>query len=88
MPVTKSAQKALRKERRRRARNRVYKVKMKILIKEVRSLIAEKKTEEARNILPRLYKILDKSAKVGVIKKNTASRKKARITKVVNKLEG
>lgn len=86
MPVTKSAQKALRKEKRRRARNRIYKEKMKTLVKETKSLIEEKKTEEARKILPRLYKILDKSAKVGVIKKNTASRKKARITKLLNKL--
>ena len=88
MPVTKSAQKALRKEGRRRARNRIYKEKMKTLVKKVKGLIEEKKTEEVRKILPQLYKILDKSAKVGVIKKNTASRKKARITKRVNKLEG
>ena len=86
MPVTKSAQKALRKEKRRRARNRIYKEKMKTLVKETKGLIEEKKTEEARKILPRMYKILDKSAKVGVIKKNTASRKKARITKLLNKL--
>ena len=59
---------------------------MKTLVKETKGLIEENKTEEARNILPRLYKILDKSAKVGVIKKNTASRKKARITKLLNKL--
>ena len=88
MPVTKSAQKALRKEKTRRARNRVYKVKMRTLIKEVKGLVAEKKTEEARNLLPRLYKIVDKSAKVGVIKKNTAARNKSRLTKLVNRPEG
>ena len=85
MPITKSAKKALRQNIRRKARNLVYKKKMKALIKEVRVLVLEKKTEEAKKLLPQVYKILDKTAKVGVIKKNTASRKKSRITKLVNK---
>jgi len=84
MPITKSAQKALRQNIRRKARNLVYKKKIKDLIKEVRSLVSEKKIEEAKKLLPQVYKILDKSAKVGVIKKNTASRKKSRITKLLN----
>ena len=85
MPITKSAKKALRQNMRRRIRNLSYKKKMKNLIKEVRSLVAGKKIEEAKKILPQIYKILDKTAKVNVIKKNTASRKKSRITKLVNK---
>ncbi len=86
MPVTKSAKKALRQNLRRRKRNLLYKKKMKRLIKEVKILVSEKKTEEAKKLLPGVYKILDKAAKVGVIKKNTASRKKSRITNSVNKL--
>lgn len=85
MPITKSAKKALRQNIRRRARNIVYKNKIKDLIKRTRSLVLENKLEEAKKLLPRLYKALDKAAKVGVIKKNTASRKKARITKLFNK---
>jgi len=84
MPITKSAKKALRQNIRRRAKNLVYKKKMKDLIKKVRGLVGEKKIEEAKNLLPQVYKILDKSAKVGVIKKNTAGRKKSRITKLLN----
>jgi small subunit ribosomal protein S20 len=41
--------------------------------------------EEAKKLLPQVYKILDKAAKVGVIKKNTAARKKSRITKLITK---
>ena len=41
--------------------------------------------EEARKLLPRVYKLLDKAAKTGLIKKNTASRKKSRITKLISK---
>jgi len=85
MPITKSAKKAVRQNVKRKARNLIYKKKMKNLIKEVRSLVIEKKIEEAKKLLPKVYKILDKAAKVNVIKKNTASRKKSRITKLVNK---
>ena len=85
MPITKSAKKSLRQSLKRKKRNLTYKNKMKELTKKVRSLTAEKKIEEAKKILPQLYKTLDKSAKVGVIKKNTASRRKSRITKSLNK---
>ncbi|MDD5750258.1 MAG: 30S ribosomal protein S20 [Candidatus Pacebacteria bacterium] len=85
MAVTKSAQKALRQNIRRKKRNIKRKTEMKSTVKEVRSLIAEKKFAEAKALLPRLYKTLDKTAKVGTIKKNTASRKKSRLTKSLNK---
>ena len=85
MPITKSAKKALRQSLKRRKRNLVYKNKIKELTKKVISLAAEKKIEEAKKNLPQLYKILDKSAKVGIIKKNTASRKKSRITKLLDR---
>lgn len=85
MPITKSAKKALRQNIRRRERNLVYKNKMKSLIKEVRTLVLEKKIEEAKKLLPQIYKILDKAAKVGIIKKNTTSRKKSRLTKLINR---
>lgn len=85
MPITKSAKKALRQNIKRRAGNLAYKNKMKKLLKEARKLVLEKKIEEAKKLLPQVYKILDKSAKVGVIKKNTASRKKARITRIINR---
>ncbi len=85
MPITKSAKKALRQNVRRRARNLVYKKKIKDLIKKVRGLVSEKKIEEAKKLLPQIYKTLDKAGKVGVIKKNTASRKKSRLTKLANK---
>ena len=85
MPITKSAKKALRQNLRRKKRNLVYKNKVKDLIKEVRFLVSQKKINEAKNLLPQVYKVLDKAAKVGVTKKNTASRKKSRITKLVFK---
>ena len=64
MPITTSAKKALRQNIRRRTRNLVYKNKIKKLIKEVRTLVLEKKIEEAKKLLPQVYKTLDKAAKV------------------------
>ncbi len=85
MPITKSAKKALRQSLKRRAINNIYRRKIKSLIKEIKFLISEKKIKEANALLPKIYKALDKAAKVNVIKKNTASRKKSRITKLINK---
>ncbi len=83
MPITKSAKKALRQNLKRKRENLIYKRKMKSLLKEVKNLVSQKKTKEAKEILSQVYKILDKSAKRGIIKKNTASRKKSRIVKLI-----
>ncbi len=85
MAITKSAKKALRQNAKRREKNLVYKNKIKSLIKETRALVLAKKIQEAKSKLPELYQALDKAAKVGVIKKNHASRTKSRLTKLVEK---
>lgn len=84
MPITKSAKKSLRQNIKRRKRNIQRKKKLKDLIQEAKNLVAEKKIAEAKKLLPQIYKALDKTAKVGMFKKNTASRKKSRITKFIN----
>lgn len=83
MPITKSAKKALKQSLRKRRENLIYKRKIKKLLKEVRVLLSQKKIEEAKKLIPQLYKALDKGAKIGVIKKNTAARKKSRIVKCI-----
>jgi len=85
MPITKSAKRALRKSEKRRTRNLQRMKKIKSHLKEVRNLVSQKKIEEAQKLLPQVYKILDKAAKTGLIKKNTASRKKSRIAKAILK---
>lgn len=85
MAITKSAKKALKQSKRRNIRNVEKKDALKKLIKEARFLISEKKFDEAQKLLPAVYKALDKTAKVGVIKKNTADRKKSRIARALNK---
>jgi len=85
MPVIKSAKKALRKSKKRKAVNVAKNRKLKSLLKKAQTLVAGKKTEEAKKLLPQIYKILDKAAKTKLIKKNTASRKKSRITRLIAK---
>lgn len=83
MPITKSAKKALRQSYKRRVFNLRRKNKMKELVKQFKELIAGDKKSEAQSLLSRVYKAIDKAAKRGVIKKNTASRKKSRLTKAL-----
>lgn len=86
MPITKSAKKALRQSKKRRTENIVRKEALKKVIKEFRGLLGEKKIEEAKKMLAGVYKVLDKSTKTNIIKANTASRIKARLTRGLNKL--
>jgi small subunit ribosomal protein S20 len=87
MPIIQSAKKSLRKNDKRKLRNLKQKNKMKELLKKFQLLISEKKIEEAKSLLPQIQKSLDKAAKKNIIKKNTASRRKSRLTKKVNKEE-
>ncbi len=86
MPITKSAKKALGQNRRKRVFNLRRKRTMRSFIKQIRQLIAENKKEDALKSLPQTFKAIDKAAKKGVIKKNSASRKKSRLSKAINKL--
>ncbi len=85
MAITKSAKKAIRQSARRKKQNVIYKDEIKKLVKEARTLILAKKIDEAKKLLPKIYSALDKAAKVGVIKKNNASRHKSRLTKLIDK---
>ena len=85
MAITKSAKKAIRQSAKRNEQNVVYKDKIKKLVKEARALVLAKKIDEAKKLLPEIYKAFDKAAKVGIIKKNNASRHKSRLTKLIDK---
>ena len=85
MPIKNAAKKALRQSIKRQKINTSYERKIKSLIKEARVLVSQKKTKEAKELLPDIYQILDKAAKVGTIKKNNASRRKSRVAKLIGK---
>jgi len=82
MPITKSAKKALRVSLRRRAHNERRKKGMRSIIKKVRKLSDLGKKDEVKKLLPSAYKAIDKALKRGIIKSNTAARKKSQVAKI------
>ena len=82
MPITKSAKKALRGSIAKQAVNNRNKKLIKESIKNIEKLVKENKASEAKSLLSSAYSAIDKAAKKGVIKKNNASRKKARLSKI------
>ena len=86
MAITSSAKKALRASGRKRVFNLRRKRAMKDAVKNLRSLVTDKKKDEAMALLPKAYKALDKAAKRGVIKKNTASRTKSRLSAAIKRI--
>ncbi len=76
MAITKGAKKAHRQSLRKQLMNRVRKDAMRTALKAVRS--AKKGDGKA---LAEAYKAIDKALKRGIIKKNTAARRKAKVAK-------
>ncbi len=85
MANTKSAIKNIRKNQKRRLRNRMYRSRAKTAIKKARRLIEAGQLEEAREAIRIAYKALDKAAEKGIIHKNNAARRKARLMRLYNK---
>ena len=87
MPITKSAQKALRQSLRRQKRNLERKEAIKDLVKKIKKLAGKGKTEEVKALLPQAQKAIDKAAK-SYLHKRAAGRRKSRLFAYVNKYSG
>ncbi len=85
MPITKGAKKAHRSSLRKRVYNLRRTRTMNETVKNLRKLIGAGQVKEAEGMLPTVYKAIDKAAKRGVIKKNTAARKKSRLVAAIKK---
>ena len=85
MPITKGAQKAHRASLRKRVFNVRRKTAMNDVVKQIRKMLAGGKKDEAQKMLPEAYKAIDKAAKRGIIKENTAARKKSRLVAAIKK---
>lgn len=82
MAITSSAKKAIRVSKRKKLVNDRRTKTMKDTIKKFEKAVKADKTTAVK-MLPGAYAVIDKAAKRGVIKKNNASRKKARLTRLV-----
>jgi small subunit ribosomal protein S20 len=80
-----SAQKAMRQDVKRRARNRRNLSQVKSQVKKLRAAIAKGGDVEAvKTLLSETVSEIDRASKKGVVHDNAASRYKSRLTKRVN----
>ena len=84
MPNTRQAKKRMRRDAKRRLRNRYHLSRMRTYIRNFKKLIEEGKLEEAKEYLPKVISIIQHTASKGVIHKNEASRRCSRVQKLLN----
>ncbi len=78
-----SALKRIRQTETRRLHNRYYAKTMRNAVRKFRTLTDKK---EAADSLPKLYEMIDRLSKKGIIHKNKAGNLKSKITKYANNL--
>lgn len=86
MANTVSALKRVRMTERRTAINRMRRSRLRRQVRAMRRLLDHKDAEGAKKLIPETFSIVDRAAKWGVIKKNTAARYKSRLTLRLRKL--
>jgi small subunit ribosomal protein S20 len=80
MPIIKSAMKRVRQQEKRRARNNATKRRIKAATKTTLDNVAAKNVKTAGQELAKAISMLDKAVKKGVLHKNTAARRKSKLT--------
>jgi len=83
MPITKSATKAAKRSLKLRSKNSVIKRNMKDSIK---TIVKTKQSNGSvpMDILKTAYSKIDKALKAGILKKNTAARRKSKVARMAN----
>ena len=79
MPIKRAAVRALRKDKKRAARNQAIESQLKTIKKRFLTLVDQKKQAEAAELLPMVLRRFDQAAAKGLLHKNTASRTKSRL---------
>lgn len=87
MPTMKSAKKRLRQNIKHNLRNRTYKSALKTQMKKFLNAIREGNAQAAQEELRLTVKKLDTGVSKNILHKNTASRKKSRLTKKLNQMK-
>ena len=80
MANTISAIKRNRQEQRRTAVNKVRKSRLRHQVRTLRRLLEEKNAAGAQAEIPKTFSIIDRAARWGIIKANTAARYKSRLS--------
>lgn len=85
MPQKRAAYKEIRKSGKRRKRNTKITSELRSLEKKFESLLSDKKSGPAKDLLKAISSRMGKAQVKGVIRKNTASRKISRLSKRLHK---
>jgi small subunit ribosomal protein S20 len=80
MANTVSSLKRVRMTERKTAVNRMRKSRLRHQLRAMRRLLESKDANGATQLVPKTFSMVDKAAKQGIIKKNTAARYKSRLT--------
>ncbi len=78
----------MRTEKRRTDINRSRKTRLRHQVRTIRRLIEKKDAAGAQAELPKTFSVIDRAAKWGIIKKNTAARYKSRLAVRVRAVAG
>lgn len=78
MPITKQAIKKMKRDQKAKERNE----EKRDLIKKTIKIYRKSPTQQ---LLQKVFSLLDKGVKYGILKKNKSSRLKSRLSKIVNK---
>lgn len=81
-----SALKAHRQNLKHKAINRSNRSTLRTFLKQFNDRLESGKADEAKNSLPELYAIIDKSQQKKAISKNAAARQKSRLTRRLNSM--
>ncbi|OGJ56620.1 30S ribosomal protein S20 [Candidatus Peribacteria bacterium RIFCSPHIGHO2_02_FULL_52_16] len=84
MPIIESAIKRARQNETRRARRQPFKTRLKSVLRSYTDLIKEGKKKEAAELFPLVMKVIDTATKKNILHKNTADRKKSRLSKMIS----
>lgn len=86
MANTVSALKRMRMTERRTKINRGRKSRLRHQVRAMRRLLDQKDADGAQKLAPAVFSVVDRAAKWGIIKRNTAARYKSRLTARLRKL--
>lgn len=87
MANIKSAKKRILVAEKNRIRNVAFKSSIKTAVRKVLELAnAGNAADELKAALSKAYQLCDKAVSKGILHKNTAARKKSRLTKAINKI--
>ncbi|MGB9882934.1 MAG: 30S ribosomal protein S20 [Microgenomates group bacterium] len=80
MPITKSAIKKMKKDKKRKKANLVYLNSIKKIFNQLKKAVA-KGTKDISELIKKYYSVIDKAAKRKIIHKNKANRLKSKVKK-------